>query len=82
MKANACMLLRIMCGRCIGLCHKNDLKIQTIGTSCILCVHIHRVTFPFMMMGTNAYTMMIIVNIMPCMTFWGLLTSKRPTSDS
>ena len=36
MKANACMLPRVMCERCIGLCHKNDLKMKTIGTSCIL----------------------------------------------
>ena len=38
MKANACMLLRVMCERCIGLCLQDDLKMKTIGTSCILCV--------------------------------------------
>ena len=27
MKANVFMLLRVMCERCISLCHKNDLKI-------------------------------------------------------
>ena len=42
MKANTCMLLRVMCKSYIRLCHKYDLKMKTIGTSCILCVHIHR----------------------------------------
>ena len=66
MKANACMLLRVICERYIALCHKDDLKMKTIGTSCILCVHKHRVTPPFMIMSTNAYTMMMM--IMPRMT--------------
>jgi len=67
MKVNACMLLRVMCEQCIGLCHKDDLKMKTTGTSCILCVHIHRDTSPFMMMSTDAYTMMMII-IMSRMT--------------
>ena len=35
MNVNACMLLRVMCERFIGLCHTDDLKMKTIGTSCI-----------------------------------------------
>ena len=34
------MLPRVMCELCIGLCHKNDLKMKIIGSSCILCGHI------------------------------------------
>ena len=67
MKANACMLLIIMCERCIGLCHKDDSKMKTVGTLCILCVHIHRDTFSFMMKSTDTYTM-IMMMIMSCMT--------------
>ena len=43
-------------------------------TSCILCVHIHRVTSPFMMMSVGAYTMMMMT-ILPRMILEGLLTS-------
>ena len=50
------MLLRVMFERYIRLFHKNDLKIKIIGTSCILCVHIHWDIFPFMMMSMDAYT--------------------------
>ena len=68
MKINACTLLTVMCERCIGLCHKNDLEVKTIGTLCILCVHIHRDTSPFMVTSTDAYTMiMMIMMIMSCM---------------
>ena len=76
MKVNACMLLRVTCEQCIGLCHKDNLKMKTTGTSCVLCVHIHHVTSLLMRMSTDAYTMMIII-IMPCMILEGLLTSGR-----
>ena len=59
--------LRVICERCIRLCHKDDLKMKTIRISCILCAHIHWVTSPFMIMCTDAYTMMMII-IMPHMT--------------
>ena len=48
---------RVMFERCIGLCHQDDLKMKTIGTSCILCVYIHQDTSLFMMMSIDAYTM-------------------------
>ena len=76
MKINTCMLPRVMCERCIGLCHKDDLKMKTIRTSCILCIHIHWVTSPFMMMSMDVYNMTMIT-IMPRMTLRGLLTSGR-----
>ena len=60
-KANACMLLKVMCERCIGLCLKDGLKMNTIGTSCILCVHIYRDTSPLMMMSADAHSMMMRV---------------------
>ena len=41
MKINIYMLLRVIHDQCIGLRHEDDLKMKTIGTSCILCVHIH-----------------------------------------
>ena len=85
MKANACMLPRVMCERCIGLCHKNDLKIKTTWTSCILCVHIHQLTSSFMMMSMDAYTIMMMMMIMPCMIYGGLLISRhrlRTTSST
>ena len=72
MKANACMLLRVMCEWCIGLCYNDDLKMNIIGTSCILCRHIYRDTSSFMMMSMNAYTIMMMV--MPRMTLRGLMT--------
>ena len=74
MKTNACMLLRVMCEWCIGLYHKDDLKMKTIRISCNLCFHIHRVTSSFMRMSTDGYTMMMIF-IMLDMTFGRLLTS-------
>ena len=70
MKANACMLLRVMCERCIGLCLKDDLKMKIIGTSCILCVHIYWDTSPVMMMSADAHNKMIRVFI-GSMTLWG-----------
>ena len=76
MKVNACMLPRVMCERCIGLCHKNDLKIKTTWTSCILCVHIHQLTSSFMMMSMDAYTIMMMM-IMSHMILRGLLSSRR-----
>jgi len=79
MKNNTYMLVRVIYERYIGLCHEDDLKMNTIGTSCILCVHIHRDTSPFMMMSTDAYAMMMmmIIIIMLHITLRGLLTSKR-----
>ena len=50
LEGQCCMLPRVMCERGIGLCHKDDLKIKTTGTSGILCVHIHRDTSLSMMM--------------------------------
>ena len=70
MKVNACMLLRVMCEWRIGLCLKDDLKMKTIGTSYILCVHIHRDTSPFMMMSADAHSMMMRV-FMGSMILWG-----------
>ena len=55
---------------------------KTIDTSCILCVHLHQVTSPFVMMSMNAYTMVMMSIIMSCMIFEDLLTSKRPTMDN
>ena len=75
-KANVCMLLRVMCEWWKELHHKHDLKMKTMGTSCILCVHIHRDTFLFMMICTDAYTMMMMM-VMHRMTLRGLLTSER-----
>ena len=46
------------------------LKIKTIGTSCILCVHIHRNTSPFMIMSANTRNMMMRV-FMGSMTLRG-----------
>ena len=40
MKTNTYMLLRVIYEWCIGLCHEDDLKMKTIGISCILCVHV------------------------------------------
>ena len=77
MKANTCMLLRETYEPCIGLCHKDDLKMKTIGTSCILCVHIHWVTSPFMMMSRDAYTMIMMMIIMSRIILGGLLTFRR-----
>ena len=70
MKVNACILFRVMCEWCIGLCHKDDLTMKTL---CILCAHKHRVTSPFMMMSTDAYAIML----MPCMTLKDLLIFGR-----
>ena len=77
MKANACMLLRVMCEWCIGLCLKDDLKMKTIGTSCILYVNIHRDTSSFMMISLNPHSMMIIKVFMGSMTPRVSLTSGR-----
>ena len=55
---------------------------ETIGTSCILCVHKHRITSPFMMMSMDAYTMIMIIIIMPHMKLGGILTSEHPTMES
>ena len=76
MKANACMLLKVMCERCIGLCLKDDLKIKTMGTSFILYVNIHRDTSSFMMISANPHSMMIMV-FMGSMTPRVSLTSGR-----
>jgi len=65
-----CMLLRVLCERCIGLCPKDDLKMKTIENSCILCVHMHRDTSQFMMMSADAQSMMMRV-FMRSMTLWG-----------
>ena len=81
MKTNTYMVLRVIYEWCIGVCHEYDLKMKTIRTSCILCVHIQRDTSPFMMMSTDVYTMMMMV-IMPSMTLKGLLTSGRTISST
>jgi len=75
MKTNTYILLSLTYERCTGLCHEDYLKMKIIGVSCILCVHIHRDTSPFMMMSTDEYAMMMM--IMPCMKLNCLLTSER-----
>ena len=40
------------------------------------CIHIHPVTSPFMMMNTDAHTIMMMMS-MPRMTLRGLQTSRR-----
>ena len=54
-----------------GIASQELFKMQTTGTSCILYAHLHWVTSYFMMMSTDAYTMMIIIT--PCMIFNDLL---------
>ena len=71
MKANVCMLLRVIYERCICCV----IKMKTTEISCILCVHRHQNTSQFMMMSTDAYIMMMMV--MPHMTLRGLLISER-----
>ena len=44
MKAYACMLPRLICEECVGLCHVNDFRMKSIRTSCILYTHLHRDT--------------------------------------
>ena len=51
-------------------------KIKNIGTSCILYVHLHRDTIPYMM-STYAYTMMMTTTIMLDMIHDDHCTSKR-----
>ena len=53
---------------------------KTIGISCILCVHIHRIISAFMITSTDEYTMMMI--IIPFMIFEGLLTSIHLIIDN
>ena len=72
MKAYAYMLPRVICEEYVRLCHMNDFRMKSIGTSCILYLHLHWDTSPFMMMSTDTYTM-IMMMIMPCMIFKGLL---------
>ena len=57
---------------------------KTIGPSCILFIHLHWVTSPFMMMSTDAYNMMmIIIIVMFCievlLTFGVQLQTTSPT---
>ena len=76
MKTNTYMLLRVIYEQCKMFYREDDLKMKTIETSCILCVHIHQDTFPFMMMSKDVYAMMIII-IMPDVALRSQLTSRR-----
>ena len=80
MKTNTYLLFNVTYEWCIGLCHKDYLKMKTIGTSCNVSIHIHRDTSPFMIMSTDAYAIMIMMMmIIPRMTPRGLLTSGQLT---
>ena len=54
---------------------------KLVGISYILCVHIHWVTSPFMIMSIDAYTMLMMM-IMPRMMLGGLLTSRHLAMDN
>ena len=71
MKAKACILIRVISEVYIGLCHKDVLKMKNPRDLMHFVCTYTSSYFSFMMMSTDAYTMMMII-IKPCMTLTGL----------